>query len=153
MKSILNKLHNDHINFSQLLSFLEKELHLLEECEYCDLTSTLNAIKYMKEYPDYVHHPLEDVIFNYFLEHHEEAHEKIVELLHEHSEMPKLTEKLLTMLEGALAEIPQKREDICDYLKKYISIQREHMNEEEVYVYPVINSTLDENDWNNIDSE
>ena len=27
------------------------------------------------------------------------------------------------------------------------------MNEEEVYVYPVINSTLDENDWNNIDSE
>ena len=153
MQPILDKLHNDHINFFKLLTFLEEELHLLEECEDCDLTSTLDAIKYMKEYPDFVHHPLEDVVFKYFLEHHEEAHEKIVELLHEHDEMPKLTEKLLNMLEGVLAEVPQKREDICDNLKKYISIQKEHMDLEEAYVYPVINSTMNENDWNNIDSE
>lgn len=153
MKPILDKLHNDHKNFIKLLSFLEKELHLLEECESCDLTLTVDAIKYMKEYPDYVHHPLEDIVFKYFLEHHAEAHEKIKELLHEHDEMPELTEKLLNMLEGVLAEIPQKREDLCAYLKKYISIQKEHMNREEAHVYPILNSKLSEDDWKEIDSE
>ena len=85
--------------------------------------------------------------------HHEEAREKIVELLHEHEGMPILTEKLLDMLQGALADIPQKREDLCAYLKKYFSIQKEHMNQEETYVYPALNSKLDENDWKIIDSE
>jgi len=28
-----------------------------------------------------------------------------------------LTEKLLNMIEGALAEIPQKREETCEYFK------------------------------------
>ena len=153
MKPILDKLHNDHKNFAQLLSFLEKQLYLLEECEHSDLTSILDAIKYMKEYPDNVHHPLENIVFKYFLEHHEEAHEKIVELLHEHDEMPLLTENLLGMLSDALADIPQERKELCDYLKKYISIQKEHMNQEEVYVYPILSSTLDENDWEKIDSE
>ena len=67
MKNILNKLHNDHINFSKLLAFLEKQHHLLEDCIRSDLSSTLDAIKYMKEYPDYVHHPLENIVLNIFL--------------------------------------------------------------------------------------
>jgi hypothetical protein len=33
------------------------ELYLLEECENCDLALTSDAIKYMKEYPDYVYPP------------------------------------------------------------------------------------------------
>lgn len=155
MKPILDKLHNDHKNFSQLLSFLEKQLNLLEEeeYEYSDFTSIFYAIKYMKEYPDYVHHPLENTVFKYFLEHHTEAHEKINELLHEHDEMPILTEKLLNMLESVLADVPQKREDLCACLKKYISIQKEHMNQEEAHVYPILKSKLSEDDWKKIDSE
>lgn len=153
MKNILNKLHNDHINFSKLLAFLEKQYHLLEDCERSELSSVLDAIKYMKEYPDYVHHPLENVVFKYYLDRYEGAHEKITELLHEHEEMPLLTNKLIDMLEGALADVPQSREELCTYLDEYISIQKEHMNEEEVQVYPVLSSKLDENDWKNIDTE
>lgn len=153
MKDLLNKLHNDHINFTKLLTFLEKQHHLLEDCERSDLGSILDAIKYMKEYPDYIHHPLENVVFKYFLENHKEAHEKIVELLHEHEEMPLLTEKLLEMLQGALADIPQNRDELCSYLKEYISIQKEHMNQEEVYVYPIVNSKLGEKDWEKINTE
>jgi len=153
MKNILNKLHNDHINFSKLLAFLDKQYHLLEDREHSELSSVLDAIKYMKEYPDYVHHPLENVVFKYYLDRYEGAHEKITELLHEHEEMPLLTNKLIDMLEGALADVPQSREELCTYLNEYISIQKEHMNEEEVQVYPVLSSKLDENDWKNIDTE
>ncbi|MDH3608637.1 MAG: hemerythrin domain-containing protein [Gammaproteobacteria bacterium] len=153
MKNILNKLHNDHINFSKLLAFLEKQYHLLEDCERLELSSVLDAIKYMKEYPDYVHHPLENAVFKYYLDHYEGAHEKITELLHEHEEMPLLTIKLIDMLQGALADVPQSRAELCTYLDEYISIQKEHMNEEEVHVYPILSSKLDENDWKKIDHE
>jgi hemerythrin-like domain-containing protein len=153
MKSILDKLHKDHKNISKLLSFLEHQLYLLGKCENFDLSTTLDAIKYMKEYPDNVHHPLENIVFKYFLDHHEQAREEITELLHEHEGMPILTENLLRVLEGALADVPQKREELCSCLKKYISIQKEHMQQEEAYVYPILNSILDENDWEKIDSE
>lgn len=127
--------------------------HLLEDCERSELDLVLDAIKYMKEYPDYIHHPLENVVFKYYLDNYEGTHEKITELLHEHEEMPLLTNKLIDMLEGTLADMPQSREELCSYLDKYISIQKEHMNEEEAHVYPILISKLDENDWEKIEIE
>jgi len=153
MKNILNKLHNDHMNFIKLLTYLEKQYHLLEDFERSELSSVLDAIKYMKEYPDCIHHPLENIVFKYYLDHYEEAHEKITELLHEHEEMPLLTNKLIDMLQGALADIPQRHDELCRCLEKYISLQKKHMNEEEAHVYPILDSTLNENDWNKIDNE
>lgn len=151
METILEKLHNDHINFSKLLTFLEEQLRLLEDCEVSNLGATLDAIRYMKEYPDYVHHPLENTVFRYFLEHYEQEHENIDELLHEHDEMPVLTERLLEALQNALAGLPQEREELCTILGEYISVQKKHMDQEEVHVYPALGSNLNERDWQEID--
>ena len=153
MENIFNKLHNDHKNFIKILTFLEKQYQLLEDCDRSDLSTTLDAIKYMKEYPDYIHHPLENVVFKYYLDHYESGHEKIIELIHEHEEMPVLTNKLIDMLQGALSDVPQSREDLCVNLNNYISIQKEHLNKEEAHIFPILSSTLGENDWKNIDTE
>ena len=93
MASILDKLHKDHINFIKLLDFLKQQLTLLKECKDSDLELILDAIRYMKEYPDLIHHPLENVVFNYYLKHHKKANKEVKDLLHEHDEMPLLTEK------------------------------------------------------------
>lgn len=154
MKPILIKLHNDHENFIRLFSFLEKQCHMLEECDHCDLRSILDAIIYMKEYVEFAHHPLESIVFKYFLKHHEKTHEKIIDVLqHEHDVMPTLTENLIRMLNDALADSPQKREVLCYDLKKYISTQIEHMELEEEHIYPSLRSTLNENEWKEIDNE
>ena len=153
MKPILDKLHKDHVNFIKLLSFLEKQLHLLEEYKSVDLEAMHDAIRYMKEYPDQVHHPLEDVLFKYFITHHGLEQDKINKLLYEHEGMPALTEKLSLMLQDALMDVPQRRDELCEYMKKYITVQKEHMNIEEASVYPVIDSTLNEEDWVKIISE
>lgn len=150
---ILKKLHDDHINFLKLLSFLEQQHCRLEKCENSDLESVLDAIWYMKDYPDFVHHPLENVIFKYFLQHKDDACESISALLEEHEEMPKLTDNLLAMLRAALAGVPQERDELCSYLGKYIVTQKEHMNQEEAQVYPLLKSSLDQKDWQQIDDE
>ena len=153
MKTILEKLHSDHINFSKLLRFLQQQQHLLEECKISDLAGMYDAVRYMKEYPDYVHHPLEDVVFRYFLKHHGQQHESIGELLHEHEGMPALTERLLEALQNAQGGLPQDREELCKMLEEYISVQRKHMDEEEAHVYPVLNSSLSPRDWQEIDDD
>ena len=153
MKPILDKLHTDHKNFIKLLNFLEKQLEILKNCGRSDFELTLDAIRYMKEYPDLIHHPLENVVFKYFLEHHKEVYDELTALLHEHEEMPALTERLLEMLQNTLSGVPQERERLCSYLKEYITKQVEHMNREEAQVYPVINSTLTDKEWSEIKSD
>lgn len=151
MEAILEKLHQDHINFDRLLNVLEGQLHLLEDCEVSDLDTTLDAVRYMKEYPDYVHHPMENTIFEYFLEHYDHTHEHIQGLLVEHDDMPLLTDRLFEALQNALAGFPQEREELCTILGEYISVQRKHIDREEAHVYPMLNSRLDKKDWQQID--
>lgn len=151
MEAILQKLHNDHINFDKLLNVLEGQLHLLEDCEVSDLDTALDAVRYMKEYPDHVHHPMENIIFRYFLEHYDPAHERIHDLLLEHDDMPLLTDRLFEALQNALAGVPQEREELCKILGEYISIQRKHIDREEAHVYPLLDSRLDKEDWQQID--
>ena len=153
MKPILDKLHNDHLNFAKLLEFLEKQLQLLKDCKRTDLESVLDALRYMKEYPDLIHHPLENVVFKYFLDHYDDVNKELNLLLQEHNELPELTNKLIEMLQAALANEPQEREKLSGYLKEYIHVQKEHMNKEESPVYPVMDSTLSDDDWENINSE
>ena len=153
MSTILDKLHEDHKNFSKLLVFLEDQLNLLESCESSDIATMVEAIEYMKNYPDLIHHPLENVVFQYYLDHYDNANEKVQELLHEHEEMPELTNKLLGILESVLADVPQERKTLCSSLDSYISAQKEHMNNEEANIYPLLNSTLKDKDWQSIDSE
>lgn len=153
MEAVLEKLHNDHINFDKLLNILEGHLRLLEDCEASDLDTVLDAVRYMKEYPDCVHHPMENTIFKYFLEHYEQAHEHIHDLLLEHDDMPLLTDRLFEALQSASAGFPQEREELCTILGEYISVQRKHMDREEANVYPVLNSKLTKKDWQQIDRD
>lgn len=153
MATILDKLHNDHKNFAKLLVFLEQQLALLENCESSDLNTMVEAIEYMKNYPDLIHHPLENVVFQYYLDHYDNEDKDVLEVMEEHEEMPLLTNKLLEILESVLADVPQERSVLCDSLNTYILAQKEHMNIEEAKIYPQLSSALNDQDWKNIDSE
>ncbi len=153
MEPILDQLHSDHINFAKLLAFLDKQQRLLQGNKDPDLDSIYDAIRYMKEYPDQVHHPLENAVFKYFLEHYEEAHDDVTRLLHEHDEMPLLTNQLLYILNAAISGVPQEKQKLNDCLKEYISIQKKHMDDEEENIYPILNSKLTKADWDRISSD
>jgi hemerythrin-like domain-containing protein len=153
MNKILEKLHNDHVNISEFIRLLERQLSLLIDCKISDIAIMIDAIKYMKNYPDLVHHPLEDVVFQYYLDRFQGDHkEEILQLLQEHERMPLLTDNLIMLLESVLAGEPRERKMLCDTLQKYISTQKEHINHEEAKIYPMLSSTLNEQDWRNIKS-
>ena len=147
MGNILDSLHTDHKNFSKLLSYLDHQVTCIKDCEVVDFDTIMLCIKYMKEFPDAIHHPLENIIFDYFLQHHGSYKEEIKSLFHDHEEMPVKTEKILTMLQSVLAEEPINRDSLCDTLSTYIEDQKAHMNYEESTVYPELYKKMNDNDW------
>ena len=150
--SILNNLHNDHMNFSKVLSFLEIQLKKLSDSDEVDFELILLAIQYMKEYPDKIHHPSENIVFHYYVEHYSGEHDVIEALMEEHDNMPLLTHRLLEMLESVLIDEPQSRDELCKCLDQYIMKQKEHMNIEEARVYPLLESSMQIEDWRQIDN-
>lgn len=147
METILDTLHNDHVNFIKLLIFIENEIDKIKKCELVDFETMLLCMKYMKEFPDAIHHPLENILFEYYLKHYDDHRDEINALFHEHEEMPVLTENILHMLQSVLAEEPISRDALCENLSKYIDIQKSHMNHEESVIYPVLYSAMKDNDW------
>ncbi len=148
---IIDKLNNDHINFQKVLSLLSEQVSLLEKCDDSCLELVLDIIKYMKDYPDFTHHPLEDEIFKHYLQHNKTNKRKFTHLLQEHIDMLTLTQELIEMLEGAIAGQPESREKLCNALREYLAIQTEHINTEETDVFPILRSTFDDAEWQQID--
>ncbi|MDW3094632.1 MAG: hemerythrin domain-containing protein [Gammaproteobacteria bacterium] len=153
MNNLLDKLHKDHINFIKLFAFIELQLERIKNCEVVDFETILTSIKYMKDYSDEIHHPLENIIFKYFLDHYDAERDVITQLMGEHENMPLLTEKLINMLQCVIIEMPIKRDEFCDDLSNYICIQKEHMNYEESSIYPALYAHLNDNDWQSLKSE
>ena len=153
MDNLLDKLHKDHVNFINLFTFIESQLQLIKDCQIVDFETILLSLEYMKEYSDEIHHPLENIIFKYFLEHSDDRHDEIIQLMNEHEDMPLLTGNIINMLQSVVAEMPIKRGDLCDSLSGYIDIQKEHMNHEESDIYPVLYANINENDWQTLGAE
>ena len=53
----------DHANFARLLNFVERQLLAFHLGELLDYPLLLAILYYLRDYPDRVHHPREDVAF------------------------------------------------------------------------------------------
>ncbi len=147
MSQLLDILHEDHKNFIKLLTFIESQLECIKNCEVVDFETILIAMIYMRDYPDKIHHPRENTIFQYFLQKYDTSNDEILELMNEHEGMPQLTEKIIDMLERVVSEAPINRYEFCENLSEYLDVQKEHMNLEESAVYPAINENMKDSDW------
>lgn len=151
MKNILDKLHHDHINAAKLLDLYEKQLEILKQGGNPDYPVMQDIMKYMKYYPDVVHHPLEEVIFEKLEIRDKEIANSIARLYKEHSEIDDMGDKLAeTLLKITTGEITSL-EDFQNDSENYLQLMRSHMDLEESEVFPAIKEFLSDDDWDNID--
>jgi hemerythrin-like domain-containing protein len=147
MYNIIESLHTDHINFSRLLSLLEQQAALLNEGGLPDFEVMLDTIDYLQNYADLYHHPREDLIFRFFLERSDVAREAIEELRRQHRMLWDSTNRLRLAIDGILHGEIVPRSDFTDQLGTYLIEQREHLNEEEGYILPLLKQAFSSADW------
>lgn len=151
IKNVLDKLHQDHINASKLLDRYEEQLEKVKQGDSPDYMIMRDIMRYMNGYPDIIHHPLEEVIFEKLEEKNNELAGKIGKLYREHSEIDDAGDNLYEILSKITAGEVTSLDVLRENSEKYLELMRSHMDMEESEIFPKIRELLTENDWETID--
>ena len=153
MKDIIEKLHQDHIHVAKLLDLYDKQLQILMKGGNPNYIIMRDIMKYMKCYPDVVHHPLEEIIFEKIENKDKVLDENIEKLCKQHSEIDNIGEELYNKLSTIAAGVVTSLDDFKKWSEKYLELMRSHMDLEEGKVFPKIRELFTEVDWEDIDLE
>ena len=145
---MLGRLKLEHGHLLRKLNLLE--LQYLDMCrgKTPDYSLMRSIIVYIQEYPEQIHHPLEDMIYSILLERVDGA-EFVQELISEHTQLEAVTRELRESLES-LPGCSASNEKIKQQLSEFLVGQRQHIYTEESKVFPLVQSALTKEDWRRI---
>lgn len=63
MSNLVEQIHQDHVNVSKVLDLIEAEVGRARDEQAPDLELLEDAMRYMVNYSDLIHHPKEDSMF------------------------------------------------------------------------------------------
>jgi hemerythrin-like domain-containing protein len=144
---MLSTIHKDHVNISHLLKLLQKKIHLLENDQRVDYRLIKTIITYLRNYTDKYHHPLEDMIYEYYLKSNIVDDEVVNRLSQEHKLIKETTIEMDELLEMILLDAVVPKQQCIDKLKYFVQLQSAHMDYEERDILPKIEAALTEDDW------
>lgn len=148
MHMIMKGLQKDHQNLAKVLGIMELQLERIAEGDDAALALMLDASNYIQSYPDLIHHPKENKVFEVFKYRSNEEADTFSKLTQQHKDMPDTTVKFKEMLDEAINGLGFiSREDLVKKIQDYLELEKEHMNLEESVVFPLINETLEDKDW------
>lgn len=142
---MLNRLLVEHDHILRKLNLLE--LQYLDLCrgKTPDYSLMRSIIVYIQEYPEQIHHPLEDMIFSILLERCEDVG-FVENQIAEHTQLEVVTRSLKESLELVMSGVISK-DELKIKLSEFIILQRQHIYIEESKVYPLVQSVLTKDDW------
>ena len=147
---LLRRLHTDHKHIGRVLTVLENQIRKLDDDgEGPDFDLLANLIDYISEYPDAIHHPLEDQLFDHLVNKGLTPSERklVFANLGKHVEIIAATKKLAqdvaTVLNGAVISAIRLKE----HVDEYIHTQRSHMWVEEQQLFPLAEHMFSDEDW------
>ena len=142
MAEILEQLHTDHRNYSRLLNLLQAEVDRIADGDDPDFLLMRDIMKYMVNYPDILHHPAEELLFEELGEVSGEEAETIERLSREHSLLAELAQELQELLENAISGHIVSKDRIRKLAGDYLEVMKDHMMREERSVFPLFESRL-----------
>jgi hemerythrin-like domain-containing protein len=147
---MLNRLLVEHDHILRKLNLLE--LQYLDMCrgKVPDYSLMRSIIVYIQEYPEQIHHPLEDMIYSILLKRVDDV-EFVQELITEHTQLEVVTRRLRDSIESLSSDIASK-EELKQQLSEFLVGQRQHIYTEEIKVYPLVQSVLTKEDWRQLQS-
>jgi len=142
---MLNRLKVEHGQLLRKLNLLE--LQYLDMCrdKTPDYSLMRSIIVYIQEYPEQIHHPLEDMIYSILLERVDDV-EFVQKLISEHTQLEVVTRELRESLES-LPGCTASNEKLKQQLSGFLVGQRQHIYTEELDVFPLVQSALTQEDW------
>jgi hemerythrin-like domain-containing protein len=151
MVQVIEQLRHDHRNMSLLLDIIEEETNAYRQGGVLDFDLLGMIVDYILQYPNLVHHPKEDLVFERLIVRDPEAKTFIGDLVDEHRRLSELTRRFASAINNASRDVELPREWLDALTREYLLANRTHMQTEEKHFLPRAMAMLKDEDWGAID--
>ena len=152
MTQVLDRLHHEHKQISQLLDLLDDILARFHDGREPDYEILSELLQYMEEYSDQIHHPVEEVIRDRLrLVGQHQAYLDV--LTRQHQALNEMTHNFRQAVDGVVNGEVQRRDQIEAYGREMVATLRAHLDLEETEAFPLARQVLKEADWAAIQDE
>ena len=154
MSKVMGDLHRDHRNVRELLGMLARELDAVGDASGGDFELMRDIMVYMTRYPDYTHHPKEDLMFEQMRVRGiaPDTEATIEKLVREHVALAEkgniFRDMLIGVVDGALVE----RDALVATGRDYTDFLGYHARLEDDTVFVEAERLLDDTDWSVIET-
>jgi hemerythrin-like domain-containing protein len=152
MTRIVELLLEEHRNIKKLLHVLEQELNVFDHSDQPDYEILRAIIEYFQDYPEGYHHPKEDMVFEKLKLRDPAVAKRIGDVQEEHQVETKRLQRFAHAVDDVLAGREYLRQEFHDVVHDFIQHQREHMDKEEMMLFPAAVNALQPEDWAEIDT-
>ncbi|MCP4302771.1 MAG: hypothetical protein GY783_19485, partial [Gammaproteobacteria bacterium] len=130
-------LQDEHRYMNLLLETLEEQLQASDLSAPEEFFLMQDIVSYLHDYPDAVHHPTEDLLFDKLVRRKPDTEKDVARLRHDHDKLSENTAGILQLLDDAAKQHkPETAEAVRVALKQYIRRLRRHMRFEEAELFP-----------------
>lgn len=139
----MKELREDHRNMSVVLNLLEDAVEQASAGDDPDFELVDEIMRYMTVYPDAVHHPKEDVVYEQLRNRRPDLANGLEDVPGDHREIATLGSALRDDVEAINAGAAVRRDKFIDDASNYITRLRKHMAWEEGDLFERIDKMLD----------
>lgn len=150
---VLRCLFEEHRHLTALMHALERRVRQAGSLKVGDYYLLRDIVGYMHDYPDQIHHPTENRLFELLLQRQPSRRKAVNRLRSDHEAVAKETQDLLDLLDEAIDEQTAERERaVRKACEAFVSHQRAHMQFENREMFPAAIDSLLPADWKQIES-
>lgn len=149
---MIERIRREHGYMVRLLAMLKDKISQLENEQAINYSLLHEIVAYLAEHSERVHHPKEDIIYQYYLEKFGHL-ESIENLEAEHKQLSEKTHEFLATVEMILQDAVVPQELFLNQLREFVATQYKHLDMEERSVLPVILRNFSVKDWQAVEAQ
>ena len=151
--AVMQRLFAEHRYISALVRVIEQKSEPAVRHKAADFYLLRDVIGYVHDYPDHVHHPTEDLVFECVLRRKPGLRRIVARLRAEHVKVIRETEALLARIDEVIERPDATRmRSVLRDCRKLARRQRAHIHLENHEAFPAAIATLTAADWTRIEA-
>jgi len=152
MPAPMTRLRDEHKNVEKLLKILENQSTNAAGDGRPDYDLMEDIAEYFLAYPDAIHHPFENMIYDKLAQRRPDQARDLGDLVAEHTRIADATRSLANTLRLINQDGAVTQQEFLTIMQDFIAGQRAHMQKEEAVFFPAAEQALTAEDWNAIDT-
>ncbi|KOO07754.1 hemerythrin domain-containing protein [Vibrio hepatarius] len=143
---MIERIRREHGYMVRLLAVLKQKIAMLEQEQQINYSLLREIVTYLADHSERVHHPKEDIIYQYYLDKFGQQQD-IENLELEHKTLSTQTHAFLDTVDMILNDAIVPQDIFISQLKEFVYSQRRHLEMEEQSILPLITRSFTVKDW------